>query len=243
MEGPSKVEIGEPFAFEITVKNTGEQPGTLRADLYSKTPDSQWERGVEWEIGPVDGGETATVASEKASIDHLTKATYRLGTSDITYTVQTVSKSLSWGQTYTSPENFTISVDNLTLQESYEYRNFADEVDDARPEAGSDQWAFIDVTVTNDSGEPGFSPVSSDFVILAGNSQYNSESVVFDDPINKGTPFEGGELQPGVTRSGWVLYSVPLSIAPEDMTVAWSKSTFDGDISVNWSGDPDSPGD
>jgi len=46
--------------------------------------------------------------------------------------------------------------------------------------------------------------------------------------------FEPGELQPGIERSGWIAYQIPSNISVSDLTLAWSKTTLNGEIVVNW---------
>ena len=88
--------------------------------------------------------------------------------------------------------------------------------------------------VKNETGQAASSPLALDMALIYGNSQSDGDTVLIDEPTNKGEPFDGGELQPGIERSGWIAYQVPSDISTDDLTMAWSDTTFDGEIAVNW---------
>ena len=85
----------------------------------------------------------------------------------------------------------------------------------------------------NETGQTEYSPLSDEFALVTGNSQFDSTFLI-DDPVNKGEQFEGGELEPGIERSGWIVYELPADLSTSDLTMAWSNTTYGGEISVNW---------
>jgi hypothetical protein len=234
---PETVEVGEEFNFGITVRNTGGQVGDLTAPIYVRTPDIEWEELVEWTFTDVEPGETAERTTDSSStLSYINRYEFRLGQSSETAVVQTVSAKVSWGDEYTTPAGYRIRVDEPNLQDTYEYEDFQGNIVDREPDSG-EQWAFVNVWVKNETGETTFSPLASEFGLLYGNSQADGDTYLLDEPINKEEPFEGGELQPDVERSGWIAYQLPGDVSENDLTMAWSQDTFNGEIAANWGGE------
>jgi hypothetical protein len=92
----------------------------------------------------------------------------------------------------------------------------------------------VNVWVKNETGQTNFSPLVSDFGLLYGNSQSDGDTILIDEPVDKEQPFDGGELQPGVERSGWIGYQLPEDLSLSDLTMAWSEQIIGGQIAANW---------
>lgn len=168
------------------------------------------------------------------TLNYIDQYEFRIGTFSETAVIQTVSANLQWGAIYTTPDGYKIRVDEPDLQSTYDYEDYQGNIEEREPDSGN-QWAFVTGWVKNETGQTAFSPLASEIVLLVGSSQYDGRTIAIDEPFNKGQPFNGGNLQPDVERSGWILYEIPGKINIDDVVVAWSESTFEGDISVNWS--------
>lgn len=230
---PSEIEINQPISISVTVKNVGGSAGEFTAPIYERTPNSEWVRLGEGEFGTIQPGETAEIMGDEFVYRYINRYEYRLGDFQQTTILQTVSAKIGWGVEYTTPSGYVIRVDEPDLQSSYEYENYSGEVSRKEPDSGG-QWAFINAYVRNETGQANFSPLAPEITLLYGNSQADGETILIDDPINKGEPFDGGELQPGVERNGWIVYQIPSDVSIDDLTIAWSKTTFGGEIAVNW---------
>jgi hypothetical protein len=234
---PKTLEIGERGEIEITVHNAGERKADFRAPLYVRTPGREWEELGYWTASGVLSGFNETLQSPSGGItkpiqfDHIQRVQYRLGELSKSPVIQITPANLSWGEQYTTPEGYIIAINQPTLQDTYDYEGFGGMMRQAEPDDGN-QWVFVNVYVKNETGQVEYSP--SDFALIYGNSQADSEIILSFDPINQGDQFEPGELQPGIERSGWIAYQIPSNISVSDLTIAWSKTTFDGEIVVNW---------
>jgi hypothetical protein len=232
---PETAEIGTEVTLEITIRNTGGQTGDFTAPLHARTPDSNWQEGGDWTFTDVAPGESATAEIDEPVIfDYIQRYEFRLGQSPKTAVLQTVSAKVPWGEEYATPGGYRIRADEPTLQDSYEYEDFRGNIKDAEPDNGG-QWAFVNVWVKNETGQANYSPLSNEFGLLYGSSQSDGQTYLTDEPINKDESFEGGELQPGVERSGWIAYEIPSEIQMNELTLAWSQDTFEGQIAANWS--------
>lgn len=230
---PSEVEINEAFTQSVTVTNTGDAAGELSTELYQRTPESDWTSVEDADFGTIEPGETATVSYEGISYRYVNRYEFRLADFEQTAVLQTVSAKLEWGTEFTTPNGYVIRVDKPEFQATYTYEDYSGASNEARPEDGG-QWVFVNVYVKNETGQTAFSPLASDFALIYGNSQADGETLLLDEPAEKGEPFNGGELQPNVEREGWVAYEVPSELSVEDVRIAWSQTTINGPVSVNW---------
>jgi len=230
---PSEVEIDQPVEIGMAVENTGDVAGEFTTPLYERTPESDWTNVTEADFGTVDPGEIVELFFEEVTYPYVTRYELRLGDFQETAIVQTVSAKINWGTEYTTPNGYVIRVDEPDLQSSYEYEDYSGEVSLEEPENGG-QWAFVNIYVSNETGQANYSPLANEFPMIYGNSQADGTTVLFNDPINRDQSFDGGELQPGVERSGWVAYEIPSDTSVNDLRVAWSQSTLEGELSVNW---------
>ena len=71
----------------------------------------------------------------------------------------------------------------------------------------------------------------SDFAVLHTDSQTDAESGVGMDDYES---FEGGEVQPGVTREGYVAFEVPEGLDQSDLGTIWFDDFLDRSINVRW---------
>jgi len=229
---PETASIGSTITGTITVENVGDAAGSFNSPLYVRTPDSNWTELNEYSAEDVEPGGRVELSVEVSGLQYINRYEVSLGQSDTSAVVQTVSASKDWGTEYTTPEGYRIRVDEPELQSSYAYENYSGETEQQSPE-NRGQYAFVNVYVKNETGQAAYSPLSSEFALVSESSQFDS-TLLLNDPINKGEQFEGGELQPGIERSGWIAYELPADLSVSDLTMAWSKTTFGGEISINW---------
>jgi len=230
---PSEVELNEEIEIGMVIKNAGGQADDYTAPLYERTPDSDWTRVSEVDFGTIQPDEEVEMVFEDIVYSYINRYELRLGDFQQTSAIQVLSAKIDWGTKYTTPNGYIIRVDEPELQKSYEYKDYTGATKPKEPDSGG-KWAFLNVYVKNETGKAEFSPLVGDISLLYGNSQADGETILLDEPINKGEPFEGGELQPGVERSGWIAYQIAGDVSTDDLNAAWSKTTISGEISVNW---------
>jgi len=231
---PETAEIDEEFIVEITIRNTGGQVGDFEAPLYIRTPETEWQEAGTWSWTAVGSGHIKTAKSASSwSLSYINRYEIRLSTFEETAIIQTVSATVAWGGEYETPAGYRIRAEEPILESNYEYENYHGETATAAPDDGN-QWAFVTIWVKNETGQANYSPLPTEFGLLYGTEQADGETFLADDPINKGDPFDGGELQPGVERSGWIAFQVPDDLSVDDLTMAWSQDTYNGQISVRW---------
>ena len=229
---PSEAEIGEAIEVGMVVENVGGQAGEYVAPLYERTPDSNWTRVSEVDFGTIQAGEEVEMVFEDVVYSYVNRYELRLGDFQQTSALQVVSAKVDWGAEYVTPDGYRIEVERPDIEESYEYEGLFGSLSERTPDSGN-VWAFVNVWVKNETGTTAFSPTTSDFSLRFENTQVEP-IVVTEDVVGRNQQYESGDLQPGVERSGWILYEVPDEVSREDIFIGYNQTTLDGDIIVYW---------
>ncbi|WP_435348650.1 hypothetical protein [Haloarchaeobius sp. HRN-SO-5] len=202
-DGVEFVEFTHPDSVRATretrlggvVRNTADttQAGTVSLEL---SPDGeQWRRLLErsYELAP---GEQQIV--ETPTTTHFLGPLHlRLVPFDRRTRVESTDPTLPYGDAYVLPNGIHLTVADPTSIDSYEY-----EADGQRQTATQREdwnWYLATVTARNEGDETATAPYRTAF----GTMGYDwNEAIVY----RAEDAYEGGELQPGASRSGAVLF-------------------------------------
>ncbi|WP_137284013.1 COG1361 family protein [Halorussus salinisoli] len=226
---PEKVELGEEFAISAEIKNVGSAPGEFDSAISAKTASSDWQQAGDAETEEIEPGETATWTSETVTFEYLMRVTYRIEKLEQEFTIQAVSRKLSLGESFTTPEGVVVSVQRFDLKSYYEYEGYDGSTEQKRAGDGK-RWAFVYLKAENTAGQSNFIPLETDVNLIARNSQYDQKYVNKEE-----NRYEGGEVEAGIVRKGWLAYEIPNDLSKTDLTVAWSDRDGTGEWSVRWS--------
>jgi len=136
-------------------------------------------------------------------------------------------QSTSLGNTVQLPNGAEVSVSNLRKEEAFTYDNPVTGPSQMRAERG-EVFVFADVTATNPTEEEITLPFISTFLPIVGDSQYEVAAA----RANLGDAYEGGDVQPGITREGRIIYEVSEDTSLSDAQIVYSESI--GDARVTW---------
>lgn len=228
---PERVEINEEFKVRVTIRNKGGKTGTYRGNMFFRTgADDEWTESGEWVGRNVGAGETIEMVSNGFwSWPYMQEVELKLEGLQKTGSIQVVSRTLKFGQSYVNPIDMTLTAKGVELQDSYTYVGYSgDEQEKTAPDGK--QFAFVTFRSENTAGEPEFAPTDYDIVLLSGQTQYDSKFINKEEG-----KYEGGEIQPGVVREGWIAYEIDDSLNVSDLEVVWSDSYYHGDAAVYWS--------
>lgn len=231
VNSPDTIEIESDYQIEFTIENTGEQHGVFTSPLSYRTPRGNWQTSNERLRLEVPAGQEATWTGQAVTFDYMQEIEFRLDTLRATWSLQVVSKTLSFGRPYVNPDGIELAVTNLSFADFYEYS--IDQYDYVEEPPDGSQWLFVTVHAENVSGSPEYAPLSQDFVALVGDQQFDSTMYRRDTQA-----YDGGEIQAGVVRRGDVLFAVPAGASASNIEVVWSESYYDGDVAAYWSENP-----
>lgn len=226
---PDSAQIGELFEMTVRVKNTGEQDGVFRSPLSAKTSDSGWVRSEDPVAIEVEAGETEIeTLSDSLEYEYLTTVTYRLdATADIAE-IDIVGRRLIFGESYTNPDEVTLTAEYDTFTDEYTYRQNGDQK--VHESSEGFKWLLVDFAAENEADEPADAPRISDVVVIVDETQYG-----YVPYRRENHQYEGGEILEDVVRDGTILYEVPDDVQAVDVEVVYSDSFVDGDVAVYWS--------
>lgn len=96
------------------------------------------------------------------------------------------------------------------------------------------QYALLEFEATNNSDEAERLPRAwMDFQLLHNGSQYDTATVL---GLEEYEEYDGGEVQPGVTREGVVVFEVPEDTDESDLDLVWHDDFLGSNINIRWSG-------
>lgn len=230
---PNQVQSGETFDLGATISNQGSDSRTVEIAVYIR-----FNGQNELEVGDpqpleLEGNETREVGGD-VTLQYVGTTRYRYEVTgldtDPTVSIEVVPAQLDVGGTYTNPDDVSLSVEAIDRSTEYNYQNNRGETGTEQAPTGQ---AYIWVTfqASNQSGQSQFVPRDSDIAVLHDGRQYDATHIRREQG-----KYEGGDLEPDVTREGWIVYQVPEEIAPEDVTVAHSGDDAYGEWQVRWSG-------
>jgi hypothetical protein len=229
LDVPEEVEIGKEFTISATLKNVGSAPGEFQSAISAKTAESEWQSAGDVETGEIQPDETGEWTSKTVTLPYLMRVKYRIEKLEKEFTIQSISRKLTFGESYTSPSNVVVTTKNVELKSYYEYEGYDGSTEKERAGDGK-QWAFVYLKAENKASEKRFIPLSSDINLLAENRQYDEEYINKEDG-----GYEGSEVEVGIVREGWLAYKIPNNLSKTDLTVAWSGDNYQGEWSVQWS--------
>ncbi|MFB6179760.1 MAG: hypothetical protein ABEI77_08560 [Halorientalis sp.] len=242
---PDSLTIGDSGTLAFTVENTGHKTGRFYRSLeisYPGVTDDQHQIQLDYTIDP---GETKTFS---VSVTPSGVGSLRVTGLNSELALQQIAPaSLSFGETWTTPQGVELTVSDVTLSGSTTYRaNGSTET----AEAGTRlQFAFVHLTVTNPTTEEqAVPPWDSSISISAEGSTYddvfNPESWStehWQQPVDQSWYGQDGNLESGGQASGVVPLKIPSDLSKQDLSVTtnyqigWTGPT----VEATWSASGD----
>jgi len=229
---PDSAQVGEGWSFYVDIENTSDEDRTFESPISVRLGDSRWdESDIRIEVD-VPAHETATWDSGPISHQYMGALSVRVdGTGDVAE-VDITRRQLSFGDLYEKPDGVLLTSRGITFEGSYTWSAGGSERA-VEPDSGN-QFAFVDFYAINESNSSADAPSKRRTSLIVDGSQYDYEYTTVEGGV-----YEGGDTQPGVERSGWIMFEVPEDIGEDDATVVWSESSFEGEIAASWSTTPD----
>ncbi|MFW6435412.1 MAG: DUF4352 domain-containing protein, partial [Halovenus sp.] len=248
-EIPESVEWGEPVSVTGVVENTGGSAGDYQFAV------EEFEQGndprVYEESGTVSGGETA-----RASVDlhppevgeWVVVAEPEIDSGDIgrepVGEVEVVPARLAVGESISAPNGARVTVHEIVLADEVSYEMSWGDVETATAEGGN-QFACIDVSVENTSGDNVTAPSQSHIAAIADGAEYTDTPIgetieEFTDPMSGERVWPTSSFGASERARGWAVREIPASATRENVAamVQWNHqaSVKDG-YAIRWSPD------
>lgn len=226
VSAPSSAEIGEKVSYSFTVKNTGGQTGTFETTISTRTGDGQWSTSEPW-TRTIAPGESTTLQSQSFTYEQIISIDFRIDAFNRTFSIQFVGATLQWGETYKVFDRIPLTVKGVEFKKTYS--TSSGYVYEAP--AGK-EWAFVNVTATNPTNTSAYLPSPANISVLFADNQYDYWTIYKQEGR-----YQAGQVQPDVTRSGWIAYQVPADLTQQKVEVVWSQNSSSGYVAAYWSSD------
>jgi len=216
-ETPAEAEIGEEFSFTFTVRNVSGRRAEFSTALEVRLAGGEWSSSSEWS-SMIDPGSEETFESRPLTANYLGEYDVRLTFFDEVATTVFVPARAHFGYAHEFYNGAVASVVEVVEE---------DEIGEYQTESGEKfMRAFVQAENTAENIITLPSPAS--FALLADNSQFERQGSFQD-------PYPGGDVQPGVVRSGYVTFVVPDNVSRSDVQIVWSRQFAEGDVAFYWS--------
>ncbi|WP_152424436.1 hypothetical protein [Halococcus salifodinae] len=224
---PKQVEVGTERQYSFTVKNTGTGGGMFRAVSQFRPPDGQNWVGFHRHSARLQPGATKTF-KPTMGYGSLGGGNYRIRPFDGQQrSVTFVPATRSFGKGYTTPGGVKITLNGLQASGFYVINeSWADRT---TPDSGQHYLLVRVNTKVIEQQADGIS--NEDFTINHNGTSYDIEYPVSDlkQPVRGGLFTESGETQ-SATSTGWLVFAVPQTITPQNVTIQWSQDN----ATVRW---------
>ena len=204
--------LGEPYSFELTVRNTGDTAGVYRAPVTVQRGD-----GVEFQqereaLVYVEPGETQSATITIDGFSEIGRVNIRLDGARNQWGIEVRERRLAYGGTFTY-ENLAITVDRIELTESYTGPRGGNV--DAEPDQ---QWAFVWVRARNVGSERTLSPNTRNIRLLHEGTEYTSYGYA-----NRSPQYDSTTLRNGEQTGGIIQYQVPTVVSRDEVAVQFEQ--------------------
>jgi hypothetical protein len=234
---PEEVEMGDNFTVEAVFENTGGEKGDFETVVMTRTEDtssygntdsfSSTERSIEGEVGP--GEEETFEVSLKA--EDVSSKTIKLAGTDTESDLRVVPKKMRIGEEHTTSNQIGITVESVEVVDYYRYNSYTGGERIKEPDSG--QYVFASVRTQNKGELPRSLPEYPNFQLVGGAGQYQPLTLLYE-LADREKEYEGGEVQPGVVREGYVLFKVSEDVTRDNLSVLWNDVISSNEKSVHW---------
>ncbi len=229
---PNEVVMGKEFTLEFTIKNNGTSARAFQSPIDVSTGSGTQQSGT-LETGTIPPGKTKTW-SKKLSYPYVSTVTYNLAEFGKSFSVNIVGKTLSIGETFSSPNSVAVTVQDITLTSHYRFVRGNGEVVDVEADDGR-QWAFVTVKAKNEFRMRQSLPKRDSFHLLVGKREDKPTQIRKEEGKYKLERFGRRDVASGESLTGWLAYDISADRSADELSVKWNGSDSNGSWWTRWS--------
>ena len=236
---PTEVSVGDRIQYSVTVSNNGEGTGEAQYGLEISTSNTNYSESAFEQTISLESGESETTESDPFSFTDAQTIEWRFwvdgpdNSDQATYETVIEAPDPSFGDSYRTPTDLVITAENPRTADRYEYENWTGEIETHRAEAG-EQFAFVDITISNESDETRRSPNRLTFELIAGGELHDPMSRI---EYEREDGYDGlNDLPSGVSEDGVLPYLIPSNIDVSDLELYHTDIDYEADAEweVRW---------
>lgn len=232
---PDEVEVGEEATYAMTVANNGDAVEATYGLDISFAGDDSVEPVFSDEI-TLSSGESESIESDPFTLEQAGTIQWRFyvsanGQGEVVDTRETVvvNPSRAWGELFRTPTDLIVTASNPRLTGRYEYEDYGGDTQVHRADDG-EQFAFIDLSVENDAGEPRETPNRLSFELVAGNQQLEP---IGRSEYERDDAYDGlNNIADGVVKEGVQPFVIPDDLNIDSLQLFYDDTNFE--VNASW---------
>ncbi|WP_435155710.1 twin-arginine translocation signal domain-containing protein [Haladaptatus sp. DFWS20] len=230
---PNEAVLGEQFKLEFTIKNNGNSAGAFQSPIEVNGSEGGSDQSGTIQTEKIPAGETTTW-STKLSYPYVSTVTYKITAFEKSFSVKIVGPKLSTGETFLTPNEMAITIQDIVLTDHYRYQTGSGEMRDV--EAGNGrQWAFVTVNAENKFRMRQSLPKGDTFSLVVGNRRQKPSNIAKSEGKYELERFGSRDVASGEGMSGWLAYEISADRSVSDLAVEWTGGDGSGSWSAQWS--------
>ncbi len=229
---PKKVTMGKQFTLELTIKNVGDSPKAFQSSVSvdGGTPGSQQMGRITTDkIAP---GKTTTWSTQ-LTYPYVATVNYHIAELKKSFSIDIVGETLSFGETFLSPNEIATTIQDITLTDHYRYEPDSGGSEDVEASDGR-QWAFVTVKAENKFRMKQTLPMGDQFLLHVGGNKIKPGDIAKEDGKYEVNKFGDRTVASGESLTGWLAYELPADVSEDDVTVEWQGSDDEGSWWARW---------
>ncbi|WP_266079083.1 DUF4352 domain-containing protein [Haladaptatus caseinilyticus] len=230
---PNEVVLDEEFTIEFTIKNTGDSARSFESPIEVNGSEGGSQQSGMIQTKKITPGETATW-STKLSYPYVSTVNYLLPAFEQSFSVKIVGPDLSIGETFVTPNEMAISVQDITVTDHYRYETGSGEMRDVEADDGR-QWAFVTVSAENRFRMRQSLPKGDTFTLLVGERREKPSDIAKSEGKYELERFGRRDVASGEGQTGWLAYEISANRSASDLGVEWTGGDGSGSWSAQWS--------
>lgn len=236
VDAPDRVTVGEDVVVTVRAENAGGSTGDMTLEYEVVGPQTQPSERRTLEF--VVNGDSSV--SKTISISPQTVGVVKVTVDGESYTTRVVLPRVSFGESWKTPDDVKIEMDDRVLAPRYSYDEVVGEL--TREASAGLQYLFVRCQFESTGIGATTSPETTLIQAMFGGESYArkvpviTEADEFTAPV-EGPPYVpsfGSDLEPDQTRRGWILFEVPNDATRADIDIKYRGQSEDSEYGVVW---------
>lgn len=225
---PGSVGIGATATLSVTVENRGSESATYESSVSKRVTGGEWQTTDATVSITVPAGGSTTEEVDVPGHDFLAAGSYRLDEGEHVARTRFAVRELAVGDAYTTPYGVEVTIQEVAFSDTYTYETGEGERIELTP-SNDEQWAVVQLAVTNTGTEPVRAPGTEAIVLQRGESEFGDRH--FDDNPAK---YSAIEIGPDVTVEAEIPTDVPADADPATLHVHYEEELEGGRAEAHW---------
>ncbi|EFW93754.1 hypothetical protein ZOD2009_01385 [Haladaptatus paucihalophilus DX253] len=230
---PKQVTMGQQFSLSLTLKNVGDEPKAFQSSVQVDGNSPGAQQTGQMQTDKIDPGKT-TKWSTTLTYPYVAKVNYRIEKLDETFTIDIVGEKLSFGETFRSPTEVAMTIQDITLTDHYRYEPSGGGSENVEASDGR-QWAFVTVKAENKFRMKQTLPKGEQIHLIVGGDKVSMADIAKEDGKYEVNRFGDRTVASGESLTGWLAYEISADTSVDDLTVEWKGSDGNGSWWARWS--------